>query len=60
MKLQTKVKKGDIKRLPNKNGEDFIVEVLKVFNYEGERWAEVKPIEFEGFTREVKACMLFD
>lgn len=60
MTLQTKIKVGDIKRLPNKNGEDFIVEVINIFDYDGEKYAEVKPIEFEGFSREVKTCMLFD
>jgi hypothetical protein len=60
MKLSPKIKRGDIKRLPNKNGDDFIVKVMDVFDYEGERWAEVKPVEFDGFSREVKACMLFE
>ena len=60
MKLKTKVNVGDIKRLPNPRGEDFIVRVLKVFDYEGEEWAEVKPVDFNGISREIKACMLFD
>ena len=60
MKLKTKVNVGDIKRLPNSRGEDFIVKVLSVFEYEGEQYAEVKPIDFDGFPREVKTCMLFD
>lgn len=60
MKLRTNVKVGDVKRLPNKNGEDFIVKVINVFDYEGEEWAEVKPIDFNGISREIKACMLFD
>lgn len=60
MKLMTNISVGDIKRLPNPRGEDFIVEVLKVFEYENEKYAEVKPVDFDGVPREVKACMLFD
>lgn len=60
MKLKTNVNVGDIKRLPNSRGDDFIVEVLNVFEYENEEYAEVKPIDFDGFPREVKTCMLFD
>lgn len=60
MILRTNIHVGDIKRLPNSRGEDFIVEVLKLFDYEGEQWAEVKPVDFNGFPREIKACMLFD
>jgi hypothetical protein len=46
--------------LPNPRGDDFTVEVLKVFTYKGEEYADVKPIDFDGCVREVKTCMLFD
>lgn len=54
------MKVGDIKKLANKRGEDFTVEVVNLFTYEGEEWAEVKPVGFNGFIREVKADMLYD
>jgi hypothetical protein len=54
------MKVGDIKKLPNKRGEDFTVEIVNLFTYEGEEWAEVKPVDFNGFTREVKVNMLYD
>ena len=53
------IKKGDIKKLPNPNGEAFKVEVVNVFNYNKEEWAEVKPLEFNSFTREVKTSILY-
>lgn len=60
MALKTIINEGDIKRLPNPRGDDFIVEVLKVFTYKGEEYADVKPVDFDGCVREVKTCMLFD
>ena len=58
--LITKIKEGDIKRLPNKRGADFTVKVVKVYECDGEQFAEVEPVGFNGAPREVKACMLFD
>lgn len=60
MKLKPKISVGDIKRIPNRRGEDFIVKVLKVFECDGEFYAEVEPVGFNGMPREVKAYMLFD
>ena len=58
--MRVKVKVGDIKRLPNKSGEDFIVKVINLFTYEGKEYAEVEPIEFKSFSREVPTYMLFN
>lgn len=55
------MKVGDIKLLPKNSGDGyFIVEVVNLFIDEGVEYAEVKPVEFNGFTREVKARRLVD
>lgn len=54
------MKVGDIKRMENKRGDDFIVEIVSLFTYDGEEWAEVKPVGFNGFNREVKTSLLLE
>lgn len=54
------MKVGDIKRMENKRGEDFIVEIVKLFAYEGVEYAEVRPVEFAGVNREVETSKLLD
>ena len=47
--------------LPKNSGDGyFIVEVVNLFTDEGVEYAEVKPVEFNSYTREVKASKLLD
>lgn len=55
-----KVNVGEVKRLPNKNGKDFLVKVINLFTYKGVEYAEVEPIEFKSFSREVPTNMLLN
>ncbi len=53
------IKVGDIKRLPMNSGKGFfMVEVINLFTYEGVEYAEVRPTEFNSFTREVEVSRL--
>lgn len=55
------MKVGDIKILPKNSGDGyFIVEVVNLFTDEGVEYAEVKPVDFNGFTREVETSKLLD
>lgn len=49
---------GDIKKLHNRFGKDFIVKIVDLFEYEGIEYAEVKPVEFDSFPREVPVSLL--
>lgn len=52
---------GEIKKIENSsNGEDFIVEIIDIFDCEGVKYAEVKSVEFDSFTREVPITKLKD
>lgn len=52
------MKIGDIKKMDNPHGEDFTVKVLDLFKYEGIEYAEVEPVGFNGFSREVPITKL--
>lgn len=52
------MKIGDIKKLPNLRGEDFTVEIVDLYDCDGIEYAEVRPVGFNGFDREVPASML--
>ena len=52
------MKKDEIKKLNNSQGEDFTVKIVDVFEYEGVKYAEVQPVGFNGFNREVPITML--
>lgn len=47
------MKIGDIKKMDNSQGEDFTVKILDLFECDGIKYAEVEPVGFNGFTREV-------
>lgn len=47
------MKIGDIKKMNNPHGEDFIVRIVNLFDDDGVKYAEVEPVEFNSFTREV-------
>jgi hypothetical protein len=49
---------GDIMKMDNSQGEDFTVKIVDVFVYEGVEYAEVEPVGFDGFTREVPTSKL--
>ena len=51
---------GDIKKMNNPRGEDFTVRIINLFEYEGVEYAEVEPVGFNGFTREVPITLLKD
>ena len=52
------MKIGDIKKMDNPRGEDFTVKVINLFDYEGIEYAEVEPVGFNGFPREVPISRL--
>ena len=49
---------GEIKKMDNSQGEDFTVKILDIFEYDGIKYAEVQPVGFNGFTREVPITKL--
>lgn len=51
---------GDIKKLENKHGDDFIVKILDLVEDpdDGKIYAEVEPVEFKSITREVPIELL--
>lgn len=49
---------GDIKKMYNSQGEDFTVKIVNLFEYDGIIYAEVEPVGFNGFTREVPITKL--
>lgn len=51
---------GDIKKMENPHGDDFTVKILDLFECEGIEYAEVEPVGFNGFTREVPTTRLKD
>lgn len=54
------MKIGDIKKMNNPNGEDFTVKIIDLFECDGIEYAEVEPVGFNGFTREVPITKLKD
>ena len=44
---------GDIVKMDNPRGEDFTVKILDLFEDNGIPYAEVEPVDFKSFTREV-------
>lgn len=54
------MKVGDVKRLENKRGDDFIVKILGIVTDpdDGKTYAEVEPVEFKSVTREVPIELL--
>lgn len=50
---------GDIKKMNNPYGEDFTVRITSLFEYDGVEYAEVEPVGFNGFSREVEVSRLF-
>lgn len=54
------MKVGDIKKMDNPRGEDFIVKIVDLYTVDGIEYAEVEPVEFESFRREVPASRLKD
>lgn len=51
---------GDIKKMDNPHGDDFTVKILDLFECDGIEYAEVEPVGFNGFTREVPTTKLKD
>lgn len=51
---------GDIKKMDNSQGEDFTVKIVDLFEDDGIEYAEVEPVGFNGFTREVPITKLKD
>lgn len=51
---------GDIKKMDNSQGEDFTVKIVALFEDDGIEYAEVEPVGFNGFTREVPITKLKD
>ena len=49
---------GDIKKMHNRHGDDFTVKIIDLFEYEGIEYAEVEPVGFNGFPREVSLAIL--
>jgi hypothetical protein len=49
---------GDVKKLDNPHGEDFTVKIVDLYTADGIEYAEVEPVDFEGFRREVPASRL--
>lgn len=47
------MKVGDITKMTNPHGDDFTVKILDLFECDGIQYAEVEPVGFNGFTREV-------
>lgn len=54
------MKIGDIKKMDNSQGEDFTVKIVNLFEDDGIKYAEVEPVGFNGFTREVPITKLKD
>ena len=54
------MKIGDIVKMDNPYGDDFTVKILNIFEYDGIEYAEVEPVGFNGFTREVPITKLKD
>ena len=52
------MKIGDIKKMDNSQGEDFTVKIVDLFEDDGIKYAEVEPVGFNGFTREVPITKL--
>lgn len=52
------MKIGDIKKLPNLRGEDFTVEIVDLYEADGIEYAEVRPVGFSGFDREIPVALL--
>ena len=52
------MKVGDIVKMENSQGEDFTVKILDLFEDDGIEYAEVEPVDFNGFTREVPITKL--
>ena len=44
---------GDIKKMTNPHGDDFTVKIVGLFETDGIRYAEVVPVDFYGFSREI-------
>lgn len=51
---------GDVKKMDNPHGEDFTVKIVDLYTADGIEYAEVEPVDFEGFRREVPASRLKD
>lgn len=49
-----------LKKMDNSQGEDFTVKIVDIFEYEGVKYAEVQPVGFNGFNREVPVTKLKD
>ena len=49
---------GEIKKMDNPRGEDFTVKVVNLFECDGIEYAEVEPVGFNGFPREVPITKL--
>ena len=49
---------GEIKKMDNPHGEDFTVRILDIFVCDGIEYAEVEPVGFNGFSREVPTTKL--
>jgi hypothetical protein len=47
------MKIGEIKKMENSQGEDFTVKIIDLFDVDGITYAEVEPVDFNGFPREV-------
>lgn len=52
------MKVNDIAILPNSRGEDFTVRILSIFSYDGVKYVEIEPVDFNGFIREVETSRL--
>ena len=51
--VQNTLSVGKIVKLENSQGEDFTVKIVNLFEADGISYAEVEPVGFNGFTREV-------
>lgn len=52
------MKIGEIMKMDNSQGEDFTVKIINLFDCDGIEYAEVEPIGFNSFTREVPVTKL--
>ena len=51
--VQNTLSVGKIVKMENSQGEDFTVKIVNLFEADGISYAEVEPVGFNGFTREV-------